>query len=387
MSVNNSNISLKSLKVLAFSLLLGTPFFANNFAAAYVNANFRYSVACVGQTVQFFDETVPGNGDKIVSWFWSFGDKTGPAIMQDPTHTFKYAGEYTVSLHILSASGAKGSFAKIVVVNEIPKVDFVTENSMICAGQTMHIQDASTVKDGVISEWKWEFSDGTSSLNMEATKCFFKEGNFDVTLTVTSEDGCSAKKTAKEFVKVNPKPNADFTVSNRYPTSMNPSVTFITPKTGDEIKQYMWFFGDGESALASSNTIVTHDYPQEGGSKTYTAKLIVINQNDCSDTSYYNITLNPEFTFYMPNAFTPNGDGINEQFSGTGIGIAAFEITIFNKKGAAVFASDDINKKWDGNDQYSENTPAPDGVYAWVVYVTDAFGKKHKYMGHVNVIR
>ena len=87
MKLKNSNTSLKILKVLALSLLLGTPGFANNLTAAYVNANFRYSVACVGQTVQFFDETMPTDNDKIVSWFWSFGDNTGPAMQISPRST------------------------------------------------------------------------------------------------------------------------------------------------------------------------------------------------------------------------------------------------------------------------------------------------------------
>ena len=386
MIIRKNNTSFISLKAFALFLLAFTSGFANNSSTSYVNANFRYSVACVGQAVQFFDETIPAEKDKIISWFWSFGDNTGPSVMQDPTHTFKKAGEYTVSLHILSESGAKGAFAKIVNVNDIPQADFTSENSMTCVGKSINFSDASTLKDGEISEWKWEFSDGTSSLNQNPSKSFSQSGNFNVTLTVISEDGCSAKKTIKDFVKVSPKPNADFSVSNKYPTTINPSVTFITPKNTDDNKLYIWYFGDGDSVVASSNTIVSHDYP-DGSSKTYKPKLIVVNQNDCSDTSFYDITVNPEFTFYMPNAFTPNGDGINEYFSGTGIGITQYEITIFNKQGTPVFTSDDMDKKWDGNDKFSENVPAPDGVYAWVVYVTDAFGKKHKYMGQVNVIR
>ncbi|MEW6469737.1 MAG: PKD domain-containing protein [Bacteroidota bacterium] len=351
---------------------------------AYINANFRHGVACAGQHVQFFDETLPEDNDKLVSWFWSFGDNSAPSVSQDPIHLYKYPGEYTVSLHVITASGAKGSFSKIVIVSPVPSVEFSSNTTSVCVGQPLKLVDGSALKEGQLSEWKWEFGDGSSSTAVSPVKSYSSPGSYDVALTVISEDGCSARKTHEGFVQVNPRPIADFAVSTRYPTMINPTVNFVAAKNSD-IKQYIWYFGDGDS-LVSGQSSVTHDYPNTE-SKSYRASLVVINASGCSDTMVQEITVNPEFTFYMPNAFTPNGDGINELFSGTGMGIVEYEITVFNKKGVPVFYSDDIDKKWDGNDIYSENQPVPDGVYAWVVNVTDAFGKKHKYMGHVNVIR
>jgi len=113
----------------------------------------------------------------------------------------------------------------------------------------------------------------------------------------------------------------------------------------------------------------------------------VTNQFGCSDDTSETVIVDPEFTFFIPNAFTPNGDGKNDFFFGTGIGITSYQIWIFDRWGNLIFTADDINHGWDGTVQGKSGQICQEDVYVWKVALTDVFDKKHKYIGHVSLIK
>ena len=103
----------------------------------------------------------------------------------------------------------------------------------------------------------------------------------------------------------------------------------------------------------------------------------------CPDTT---TAERPEFTFYVPNAFTPNNDGINDFFFGTGIGIVEYHMWIFDRWGLLIFYTNDISHTWDGKVQNGKEVSQQD-VYIWKAKLVDVFGEKHKYSGHVTLIK
>ena len=94
----------------------------------------------------------------------------------------------------------------------------------------------------------------------------------------------------------------------------------------------------------------------------------------------------PEFTFFIPNAFTPNGDGVNDYFYGSGVGIGSYDLWVFDRWGNMIFRSNDLNDQWDGKANYGAEE-AQEDVYVWKVKLTDVFGKPHRYLGTVTIVK
>ena len=114
--------------------------------------------------------------------------------------------------------------------------------------------------------------------------------------------------------------------------------------------------------------------------------LIVTNSFGCKDTTVLCVIINPEFTFYIPNAFSPNGDGTNEEFYGKGDFIADFEMLIFDRWGNKIFRSTDINKHWDGRANNGAEIAQQD-VYIYVVNIKDIKKEEHHFHGTVTLIK
>ena len=116
------------------------------------------------------------------------------------------------------------------------------------------------------------------------------------------------------------------------------------------------------------------------------ATLIVENNFGCLDTVDHLVEIAPEFTFFIPNAFTPNDDGTNDFFFGQGIGITEYDLFVFDRWGNLIFHGDDINKMWDGKVKGGSEIAQQD-VYVWKVKLTDIFMKKHNYIGTVTLVK
>ena len=113
----------------------------------------------------------------------------------------------------------------------------------------------------------------------------------------------------------------------------------------------------------------------------------MVNQYGCSDTTMVPIEIGPEFAFYIPNAFTPfSSDGINDRFTGSGIGIQKYEMWIFDRWGEMIYYSDDIAKGWDGKRQ-GKSAEVKQEVFVYKVKVQDVLGKVHNKVGHVTLLR
>jgi len=99
------------------------------------------------------------------------------------------------------------------------------------------------------------------------------------------------------------------------------------------------------------------------------------------------VYIEPDYSFFAPNAFTPNNDGKNDIFYvyGEGINYSTFQMYVFDRWGNLIFISNDINKGWDGA-QVGGPISQID-TYVWEVKFSDMSGNEHKYVGHVNLIR
>jgi gliding motility-associated-like protein len=141
---------------------------------------------------------------------------------------------------------------------------------------------------------------------------------------------------------------------------------------------YTWAFGDGDGSFLV-NPI--HTYTQPG---SYEITLIATNQEGCIDSISKWIEIAPERFIYLPNSFTPDGDGLNEYFYGRFIGLMSARFYIFNRWGEEIFFSDQLNFVWDAT---YEGIPVQDGTYTWYLIYEIEKGIYEDLSGHVNVIR
>jgi gliding motility-associated-like protein len=180
-----------------------------------------------------------------------------------------------------------------------------------------------------------------------------------------------------------PIPDAAFTPTPNPASVLDPNVTMVNQSSPD-VAFWYWNFGDGDT-LSPLTPSPTHAFPSASPG-VYTTTLIVASLNGCVDTTSRTIEIGPEFTFYIPNAFSPNGDGVNDEFFGKGIGINKFELYIFDRWGNMIFYADDINKHWDGRANRGAEMAQQD-VYVWKVRLTDVFDRRHNYIGTVTIVK
>jgi gliding motility-associated-like protein len=240
-------------------------------------------------------------------------------------------------------------------------------------------------------DWKWVFGDGQelhSATNAQQPHCYNNTtsnqvNTYGIKLVVTTDKGCTDSISKASYITVYPTPIAAYDVAPNPGDVVTPLIYFTNHSV--DYTKWWWSFGDGPQ-LDSTNVDPTHFYGSETAD-TYQSILIVENQYGCRDEARVKVEILPEFTFYIPNAFTPaNNDNINDVFTGKGIGIEHYEMWIFDRWGAMIYYTDDIAKGWNGKVQGKSQEVQQD-VYIWKVKLRDVLGKKHEYIGHVTVLR
>jgi gliding motility-associated-like protein len=198
----------------------------------------------------------------------------------------------------------------------------------------------------------------------------------------TSVDGCTT--TSSVYVGVHALPVASFApspvvVSNYFPesTMMNSSVNAVS---------YLWDFGDGEQSQLTSPL---HEFPNDVYGN-FTITLIAESQDGCLDTAFAVVTVKEELIYYVPNSFTPNGTGPNEQFLPvftSGYDPYDYSLLIFNRWGQIVFESHDAKQGWKGT-MGADGDVAQDGTYTWKIeFKLKADSQRKMVVGHVNLFR
>ena len=144
--------------------------------------------------------------------------------------------------------------------------------------------------------------------------------------------------------------------------------------------QWFWDLGNG-TTQNTENVTTLYNSPGE-----YIVQHIVSNDYGCKDTSMITLYINPLFTLYIPNAFTPNNDGVNDYWvlSGESWQTDEFEVYVFDRWGKMVFYTTDINVNWDG--RVNGTIPDTQSVYQYRLRVRDEEGNFHEFWGSVNMV-
>jgi gliding motility-associated-like protein len=331
---------------------------------------------CEGQEIEFTDSSWVPNG-AITGWNWDFGDggvtaSTTPYI----NHTYPDTGTYNVVLTVTASTGCSTSKTMKLSIYPLPAASFT--NDTACFASATHLKSTSTIAEGSINAFLWSFSDGSSTEGSDVYWVLPKQGANNVTLTIISDQGCT--ETVTQNVEVRAKPTADFTASPNPATIRNSTVHF-TDNSKNAIS-WNWDFGDGYKVTDQSPQ---HTYAQD--TAAYNVVLVVTNGLGCTDTMRQTVIVHQEFILDVPNAFSPNQNGINETWKPVGTGIANYELKVFDRWGQLVFHTTNFDESWNG--RYM-NTGAfvNDDVYKYIISVEDyAHQNIKKVTGFVTVVK
>jgi gliding motility-associated-like protein len=188
-------------------------------------------------------------------------------------------------------------------------------------------------------------------------------------------------------VEVFPQPVADFNFAPIKPVAGSDDVQFTDASHSAEIVGWNWYFTNTAGQNTSSMQHPSFIYMDAGD---YVAALVVKSENGCTDTITKVVTVGEDFGIFIPNAFTPNGDGVNDVFQPKGFGIVKYEMQIFDRWGEKIFETTEFEKGWDGIRQKKNDinyTISKEEVYTWRIKATSVFGKAHEYTGHVTLIK
>jgi gliding motility-associated-like protein len=187
-------------------------------------------------------------------------------------------------------------------------------------------------------------------------------------------NGC--KDSITKTVSINPGPTADFYYQQ---DPVNVDIAYFYDLSVSNIVSWSWSFGDGGT---SADKNPTHTYDNTG---TYTIILIVTNSDGCTDMIQKEIVLKPRPHIYIPNSFSPNRDGLNDNFNASiDQEMKEFKLLIFNRWGELIFETTSQTQGWDGK---YEGEIVQIGVYVYRLVVTFDSGEEYDSIGSVNVLR
>jgi len=348
-------------------------------------AQFLAENACKGDIISFTNLSSITGTDVMQTWLWTFGDGSSVNNNQNPSHIFSDTGSYAIKLLVISNFGCGDSISKMVKINPRPIINFTAPNTIGCNPLCVNLQNTATISSGSNASFLWNFGDGsTFDQSPNPNHCYANNSalsqlTFDVTLTVTSDSGCVSIYSKNNFITVNPIPIADFSVQPDTASINDPIISFTDLSLGEN--SWNWNFGD--FTTSSMQTPLPHSYADTG---KYLIALIVSNQYTCFNTAYKTIFIEPFWSFFIPNAFSPDGNGNNDYFQGYGNGILEYEMMIFDRWGKLIYKTKDYNLPWDGGANNGKDIAQID-VYVYVIKIKDLKEVKHIYRGIVSLVK
>jgi gliding motility-associated-like protein len=326
-------------------------------------------LTCLGNTV-----TLSGSG--ATTYLWDNGITNGVPFTP-------VLGTTTYTLTGTTAAGCSATDQVIVTVTTGIPVTFTADLTNGCAPLTVQLTNTTSGA----TNCTWNISDGSMFTGCGSISTTFTQaGCYDVTLT-TSVGGCTSTVTLADLICVDANPQASFIISNDELSELNMLAEFINTSVG--ASTYLWDFGDSTTSTTENPQ---HDYTGNPIAN-YTVMLIATSDLGCVDTAYQTIQLTEELIFYVPNAFTPDGDEYNNLFKPvfySGFDPYDFSLLVFNRWGEVIFESNDATIGWDGsygaND--TNNGIAQNGTYTWKIEFKSSVTDERKIvLGHVNLLR
>ncbi len=312
-----------------------------------------------------------------VSFLWmgpnGFTANTAYTAIQDVTPL--NSGIYTITMTDPFGCIAQGTVQVSVFAK--PNVDIdMSKATSGCEPRTGLEFKAISSSNGL--SYAWNLGNGSINNSDNPKNINYNTANsYTVSVIASNANGCVATKS--KILEVYPVPVANFS-NTPNPSFVNPQVYFTDFSTNGNITNWNWTFGLGPDV---SSTQQNPNYTYQDSGK-YDVTLKVKTDKGCENTITKKVIVNDEGGLFLPNAFTPNGDGQNDIFMAVSNGVNKFEMLIFNRGGSLLFQTSDVKKGWDG---MFKGQLAESNVYVYKVNYTSKDGKGHTLTGSVTLIK
>jgi gliding motility-associated-like protein len=298
--------------------------------------------------------TVAGTGGTPIAYSWNFGIAGGTSSLTDPTYFYNSAGPFTIKLTATSARGCADSVSK-TLTNIVPQAlaNWSVNPGEVCIGDAFQFNDISNPLGNTITNWFWDLGDSTKRTTQNVTYTYDDAGTYPVSFYYRTNTGCFSDTVIRP-VTVHPYPVVN--AGTDLFVLQGGEVVIRAAATGSSNYIYRW---TPATWLSSDTALQPITRPQDD----ITYILRVTGEGGCEDNDdvFVKLLLKP----VIPNAFSPNGDGINDTWIIRYLdSYPGATVQVFDRYGRAVLTSKGYNTAWDGN---ITGKPLPAGVYYYIV--------------------
>ncbi len=398
-------------------------------------ANFTTQPVCENDSVQFINLSTISAG--TLNYDWNFGNGNVSSVAE-PAQVFNnISGSVPVTLLVTSTQGCIDSVTKNITIYPNPDIDFEADN--ICINESLKLVNNTTISEGTINNYLWDFGDGEVSQQTHPTKNYAASGTYTISLQATSNRNCIAIESKTIIVydlpdaTIRPLGAAAFCDGDSLTLSSGSLLDSFEWSTGEDSRiiivniegnysvtvtsQYGCVAADDidiivyplPNAFAGNDTTISKGFdaalfatgginyewspaetlnnafvqsPIATPSETTTYTILVTDSNNCKNTDEVVVTVLEDYTLLVTNVITPNGDGANDLFEI--INIETYpqaELLIFDRWGTEVYQSKPYSNDWGGTYKGKE---LPDGTYYYVIRFD---GNDKLYKGSVSILR
>jgi len=334
---------------------------------------------CEATPVEFTDLSASVVGLK--AWNWSFGVPGGASAQQNPDYQYPIPGNHPVKLRVTDNNICSKDTTKVIEWFPAPPLIILKPSSFIgCIPTEITFTNLSTPIDDSYTII-WDFGDGTIQNGpISPNYTYLNPGIYTVSVAITSPIGCYITDTFPNLIRAVPSPTAGFTyLPDSLLSNFNNTIQFFDQSVG--ANRWFWQLDRYET---TNERNPSYSFPDTG---RVCVLQVVTHPEGCKDSISRCFDIQPEVRWFMPNAFTPNGDGSNDDFFGKGYleGSRNFQMAIWNRWGEMVFETTNPNVGWNGRYMNSAGM-SPQGVYVYVVTFTGPRGEPFEFKGFVTLL-
>lgn len=334
--------------------------------------DFDLNNPCDDHVVLLTEQSTAGSGSIVSNILRDENGRTWSFPFPD-TLRFNNTGSHQLVLQVENSFGCRDSMTKQISTYPKPKLRIVSDT--FCEKTEAElIAKADYYRNGN-HRFDWSLGDGQTFEDQEKIRLSFNDyGSMLIQLSLTYPDGCTYLYDST--IQVHPLPIAGFRINPERVNIVNPAIQLWDESTG--ASNWLYFMGDGS---LSNEASFNYEYADSG---TYLILQQVRSEFGCFDTAQRSLMVDFYNTRYMPDAFSPNGDGLNDLFAPVGRGIHSYRMRIYNRWGELIFDTEIGQAFWDGT---YKGKAVPPGLYAYQVTLYDHKLRETHLSGSLTLIR
>jgi gliding motility-associated-like protein len=337
---------------------------------------------CDGDSVEMVMGATGGSQNYAYQWNPAvfIGSPTGSVATGVPHGTTIYQ----VTGYDIACPQFSVTHSFTVQVNQPPKPDLVLDKASGCQPLCLFF-DAKTKQNASITTYNFG---GIYKMQGDSFRfCLNEPGIYNLKISTKGKNGCYGEFKYEYPITVFPKPGTDITWDPETPTTTNNQVTFYPSHKYGPVVNYAWMFQGTANNTSLDTSNLKNPFRIYENVGKFPVMLVSTTDHGCIDTTFKILDIRDEMGVYIPNTFTPNGDGLNDFFQVKGIGLRTegFSMDIFDRWGAVIYSTRDILKGWDGT---NKGLPVKNDVYVYKIKIIGANGEgKKEYIGHVTILK